>query len=321
MLSTQPAFAQTNTFPTTGDVGIGTTSPTVPLQVTGNVAGGVMLVENSTYPVAIVQRNDTGATGILTDLNLVAKTTNTISGEYGPILGFWSDDALGNYDLAFIGAVTDSGKNGGHLVFDTYTSGTQTERMRIMNSGAVGINTQTQTNGAMLNLGYTAGTTTGISIVSTNSSGGYPMAIYNGSSTLLGYISTDGTSSVVYNTTSDRRLKENIKATARGLDDLMKINIEDFNFINDPSKKRVQGFIAQDVYNIYPEAVTVGGDDANANPWAVDYGRLSPLIVRAVQQQQEEIVALKKEIEALKGNSILTTTSTVALNAAPARLH
>lgn len=96
-----------------------------------------------------------------------------------------------------------------------------------------------------------------------------------------------------YATTSDRRLKEHIVDTTRGLADLNRIHVEDFNFISDSSKTRVQGFIAQDIYTVYPEAVTVGGDDPKKKPWLVDYGRLTPLLVKSIQEQQQQIEVVK----------------------------
>ena len=129
------------------------------------------------------------------------------------------------------------------------------------------------------------------------------ISFLNSSGSTVGSIS--GTASATaYNTSSDARLKQHISETADGLDTLMKIPVRDFEFKSAPGK-RVQGFIAQEVQPIYPVAVTTNGDDGkaplgNSGVWGVDYGRLSPLIVRAVQQQQEEIVALKKEIALLK---------------------
>jgi hypothetical protein len=95
-------------------------------------------------------------------------------------------------------------------------------------------------------------------------------------------------SNAAYNTTSDRRLKENFAATKAGLNALMVLPVQDFNFISDKDKRRVQGFIAQDLYKIYPEAVTTNGDDGkiplkDGRGWSVDYGRVTPLIVKAVQ--------------------------------------
>jgi hypothetical protein len=45
----------------------------------------------------------------------------------------------------------------------------------------------------------------------------------------IGDVTTNGTS-VSYNQTSDIRLKENVRPTAKGLDDVMRIQVSDFNF-------------------------------------------------------------------------------------------
>ncbi len=108
---------------------------------------------------------------------------------------------------------------------------------------------------------------------------------------------------IAYANLSDRRLKENIKATHYTIEDLMKIGVVDYNYKNNPSKTRTTGFIAQDLFNIFPDAVQKGGEDAKTNPWTVDYGKLTPLLVKAVQDQQKEIAALKaqlSEMNALK---------------------
>lgn len=119
---------------------------------------------------------------------------------------------------------------------------------------------------------------------------------------LIGNITTAG-AGTAYNTSSDRRIKENIATTTAGLSTLLKIPVNDFNFATDRNKTRVQGFIAQDLYKYYPEAVTVGGEDARAQPWQVDYGRLTPLIVKAVQEQQAEIESQNAEIQSLKSDN------------------
>ncbi|MDR3451012.1 MAG: tail fiber domain-containing protein [Alphaproteobacteria bacterium] len=115
----------------------------------------------------------------------------------------------------------------------------------------------------------------------------------------VGYIG-ETSSGVTYNNLSDRRLKEHIAPTVRGLAELAKIPVSDFNFIADPAKKRMQGFIAQDLYEIYPEAVTVGGDDPKQQPWAVDYGRLTPLLVKAIQELKTDNDDLRARVAALE---------------------
>ncbi|MGG7665243.1 tail fiber domain-containing protein [Dyadobacter sp. BHUBP1] len=118
----------------------------------------------------------------------------------------------------------------------------------------------------------------------------------------IGSISRTGTG-VSYNLTSDRRLKENIKNTHYSIEDLMKVGVVDYNYINDETKTQITGFIAQDLFKVFPDAVTKGSDDVSKKPWMVDYGKITPLLVKAVQDQQKEIAALKvqlSEMNALK---------------------
>ncbi|MCX6104630.1 MAG: tail fiber domain-containing protein [Proteobacteria bacterium] len=106
--------------------------------------------------------------------------------------------------------------------------------------------------------------------------------------TAMGSISQNSSTTVAYNTTSDRRLKENIVASPRGLDLLELIQVRDYNYIADSSKEIMQGFIAQELYKLYPQAVTVGGDDPQQSPWQIDYGKLTPLLVKSVQELKAE---------------------------------
>jgi hypothetical protein len=112
-------------------------------------------------------------------------------------------------------------------------------------------------------------------------------------SNIVGEVVTSG-SVVSYNTTSDERLKDNIRPTAKGLNELMTIQVSDYNFKSKPGTNET-GFIAQQLYTVFPDAVTVGGENAAEKPWSVDYGRVTPLLARAIQEQQGEINALRAE--------------------------
>ena len=74
----------------------------------------------------------------------------------------------------------------------------------------------------------------------------------------------------------------------------MKIQVSDYNFKSRPGTNET-GFIAQQLYTVLPEAVTPGGDNPAEKPWSVDYGRVTPLLTRAIQEQQGEIEALKEQ--------------------------
>jgi Chaperone of endosialidase len=104
--------------------------------------------------------------------------------------------------------------------------------------------------------------------------------LYN--NTTIGTVATNSTTNptgVVYGTTSDLRLKENIRPTAKGLNDVMRIQVSDFNFKSKPGSTET-GFIAQQLYTVLPEVVTQGGTDPSKDPWTVDYGRVTPLLTR-----------------------------------------
>ncbi len=115
-----------------------------------------------------------------------------------------------------------------------------------------------------------------------------------------GSIRANGSGGVSFNTTSDRRLKQNISDIENSLEKVMKIRPRDYEFIANP-EDRQSGFIAQELMEIYPQAVS--GDpegDVNEEPMMVDYSKLTPLLTGAIQEQQEIIEEQKAEIEALK---------------------
>jgi hypothetical protein len=69
-------------------------------------------------------------------------------------------------------------------------------------------------------------------------------------------------------------LKENIQR----LFGIAGLNVYAYNFKNRPGVLRI-GMMAQEVYETYPEAVHVGGPDPLTNPWTIDYGKLSSLVI------------------------------------------
>ncbi|MCX6106274.1 MAG: tail fiber domain-containing protein, partial [Proteobacteria bacterium] len=153
------------------------------------------------------------------------------------------------------------------------------------------------TNGFMQGIYNTGGSTTSdglaISAGSNSTAGAVMVYLIRPDGTAIGSITQNSATTVAYNTTSDRRIKENIADSASGLDLLTKIKVRDYNYIADPDKQTQQGFIAQELYDIYPQAVTVGGEDPKTHPWQVDYGKLTPLLVKSVQDLQSENDQLK----------------------------
>jgi hypothetical protein len=145
----------------------------------------------------------------------------------------------------------------------------------------------------------------------------YPLRGLNLNSGIYGDIGYNGYSfygngpemATAYNVLSDRRLKDNIAASDTGLATLMQIPVDDFNFIADSNSPKVQGFIAQALLPIYPEAVTTNGDNGivplgpTSTPWSVDYGRLTPLIVKSVQDIGNISSTFRQRLVAWLGSS------------------
>lgn len=111
----------------------------------------------------------------------------------------------------------------------------------------------------------------------------------------VGSIKFDGVAGVIYNTTSDKRLKENIHATKFGLEALKAVKVYDYNFKADSKKTLSTGVLAQELHEVYPQAVTVGGGDAKTNPWQVDYSKLVPMLVKSVQELSDKVESLAGE--------------------------
>jgi uncharacterized small protein (DUF1192 family) len=99
----------------------------------------------------------------------------------------------------------------------------------------------------------------------------------------------------------------------------MQIEVKDYLYKDDPNHPQT-GFIAQQVYAHYPNAVTPGGEDAKTDPWMMDYGKMTPLLVKAVQEQQAQIELLQSENAALKAQVEKIADLEAALNKLQASL-
>lgn len=100
--------------------------------------------------------------------------------------------------------------------------------------------------------------------------------------------------------TSDIRLKENIKILSNSLSIVNKINPVQFNFIKDPDTLE-NGFIAQELFEVYPMAVEQGGDDPLTTPWSVMQPRLIPVLTGAIKELSAKIESLETRIQTLEG--------------------
>jgi hypothetical protein len=122
---------------------------------------------------------------------------------------------------------------------------------------------------------------------------------FNDQGGVQGSISGEGTGSVAFNTSSDERLKENIVDTESKWDVVKSLQVRDYKWKK--SDKVETGFIAQELNEKWSDPVLVGGDDETRSPWSVDYGRLTPLLTKALQEAMKKIEELETKVAALEG--------------------
>jgi hypothetical protein len=85
------------------------------------------------------------------------------------------------------------------------------------------------------------------------------------------------------------RYKENIEPIENVLEDVCKLNPVSYNLIN--TSKKQFGVIAEEVDEIFPDLVC---RDGNNEIQAVNYTRLTAVLIQAVKELQSEIEELKK---------------------------
>ncbi len=95
--------------------------------------------------------------------------------------------------------------------------------------------------------------------------------------------------------TSDIRLKKNIKPLAYGLKDVLKIEPISYSWKDDNTNKTKVGVSAQQLQTVIPEVVSIG-DDAQQT-LGVNYAELVPVLINAIKEQQSQIKDLKATSE------------------------
>jgi hypothetical protein len=100
------------------------------------------------------------------------------------------------------------------------------------------------------------------------------------------------TTATSFNTSSDRRLKTNIRdfTGSAAIIDAIKPRIYDWK----TGEKDTVGFVAQELHKVYPAAVTKGDDGEEiTQQWAVDYSKLVPVLVAEIQALRARVAALE----------------------------
>jgi len=236
----------------------------------------------------------------------------------------WASSAIApnlpaNYNLIHMMGQAESAYNSGYIGFNYKENGStanfltfglfaKDNIMNITGAGYVGIGTTNP--GAKLHIaGFGYGVAGGITMTPDNDTeGGHYMTFTNAAYTTdIGSIARGPGETVVYNTSSDYRLKENVvnididQAKSR----LMSLRPVEYNYISDQNKTVISGFLAHEMADAgFANGVTGEKDavDKDGKPiyQAIDTKFLIPEMVKVIQEQQTEIDALKKELDEIK---------------------
>lgn len=118
-----------------------------------------------------------------------------------------------------------------------------------------------------------------------------------------GRIAANGTSAAEFQTYSDRRIKENIVPLSGELKNILALNPVEFDYIDSPKNKisagHQIGFIAQEMEQIYPDAVDYLGDTETIKS-ITGWSKTEARIVKAIQELSAQVTSLQAEVAALK---------------------
>jgi len=178
-----------------------------------------------------------------------------------------------------------------------------TPKLTITSGGQVFMNTTSSIGTGVLSIKL-GGTNKTLGIrFRADSDGNYATAYENSSGTIVGKIIMNA-SSTSYETNSDYRLKENVTPITDALSRLNQLKPIRFNFIAD-AEKTVDGFLAHEVQDIIPEAISGEKDalseDGTPKYQGIDQSKIVPLLTAAIQEQQTIIEDLITRLETLEG--------------------
>jgi hypothetical protein len=249
-----------------GNVGIGTSSPVVPLDV----------VSPSNAIGAQIRGRTSDNISILRFVNNVSNV------EYARIQA--------QSDAVSINAVVN-----GPLIMATNNA----ERARIDSSGNLLVGKTSDSNSAagvvVANASGTIGTIKNVK----TASGTYNSLLNYHNGTYVGGVDYSNTATS-FPTSSDIRLKKDIVDAPSASAKIEQVRVVSHGWKHDEAVVEF-GVIAQELYTVAPQAVTAGDDNEEVEKtWSVDYSKLVPLLIKAHQEQQVMIEELKAKVAALE---------------------
>ena len=336
------AFTAANTesmrIDSSGNVGIGTNSPAVKLDVRGT---STYLI-NATNPTAWVSADSALTTGsIYSQWN--TSTNEGIFGSYTnhPIyfvtnnsrrltidtsgnVGIGTSSPASKLDIPDVSAngLRLSGSGDHALGFVGYSGNAATQVFSIRNDGISNLYINTQ-NSVPLNFGVSTGTTFGtiisqmkiistgqVGINATPASGNTFRVINIGSDNACQFGNASNgvylpyASPTAWSSYSDARLKDVIGNYENALDHILQLNPVKYTWKSDANKKVNIGLLAQNVLEVIPEIVdenTLPNDEEDKTEYlSLRYTDLIPVLIGSIQELKAIVDAQAVEIAALK---------------------
>ena len=292
---------------TYGNIGIGTTSPAhygnyKTLNIEHGGVGSIIQLNGATTNMRhLIQNNngqmilsaDHGAVAASSSIYLQTDGTNRMTVSDTSYPGFVKvNGSAGALVVAAAGITTfySTGTNQGVGLYQGGAYSSCGAHMEIATDGSTGwspiyinkYNTNSSTDNRWMSFGVNA---------------------YNNDSATIAYSYTTG--NFTLENASDYRIKENVENYSGGLEKINAIRVVSYNKINNTVGTKIEGFIAHELQEIIPAAVS-GEKDAmkvdEAGETVPNYQMLSketlvPYLVSAIQELSAEVKALKAKLE------------------------
>ena len=212
-----------------------------------------------------------------------------VSGARLSFTGTSGDKRIGQGDaLVTGGGSTDFAMQATNAIL--FATGGTTERARITSGGLLLVKRTTALDSGQIGLDFDGISNNGIAINDTASANGSGLIRFLTGGTVRGSITNDNNTGVLYNQTSDERLKKNI-ANADDFGDVIDaIQVRKFDWKENDSHTRA-GFVAQELVTVAPEAVYQPNNEEDM--MGVDYSKLVPMLVKEVQSLRKRVAELE----------------------------
>jgi hypothetical protein len=245
----------------------------------GSIAMGTITTASGNFSTAL--GDETKASGIV---STAMGIHTTASGYYSTSIGSYT--LANTYLMVSMGRYNDTTKYNG---LNSYSSWYDNDPLFVIGNGT-GTSSRSNALTVLKN---------GMIGLQTVTSPTYALQLPN--STTPGVGRAQANAWVTY---SDARVKSDQQKINYGLQEILELQPKQYiqhnsdNYIEsieiDPGIKTI-GLIAQEVYNIIPEVVSKPTDENQL--WGVDYNKIVPVLVKGIQEQQQQINSQQEQIE------------------------